>query len=358
MTVTLRSGATCSGAVVATATTDATGAYSFGGAVPGLAYSVCETQPAGYGQGATNPGAGATSPAADAIAIAALPAGGSAGNNFGETLGSLSGAVYQDNGAGNPANADNGVRDAGEPGIGGVPITLTGRDITGAAVSLSTLTDASGAWRFDNLLQSDATGYSVVEGAIPPASGTYGDGKDTVGSAGGSAAVNDRFTGIVLGAGVQAAGYLFGELPQAAVSGVVYLDRNRSGAIDAEPTDGRIAGVTVTLRSGPRAAARSSPRRPPTPRARTRSAAPCRGWTTASARRSPPATARARSIPARARRARPQTRSPSPSCRRPAARATTSASAPLSLPGSVFLDANNDGVRRPATPASPASPSR
>ncbi len=227
-----------SGSTQQSVTTAADGSYRFDNAVVGQTYLVCEAQPAGYGNG---------SPASNSIAITALPLGGSAGNHFGETLASLSGTVYQDNGTGSAAQANNGSKDAGEVGIANVPISLSGVDLLGHAVSLSTRTDSSGNWRFDGLLPPNAAGYTVTEGAIPPASGSYTDGRETVGDAGGSAAVNDQFSGIALTAGAQAGGYLFGELGLAPITGTVYIDLNRNGALDPSPTDGRIQGVALSL---------------------------------------------------------------------------------------------------------------
>jgi large repetitive protein len=250
VTLTLVEGGSCSGAVVATTTTDASGNYGFAGASTGLSYTVCQAQPAGYADGGVNTGTSGSSGAANGITITNLAAAGSAGNHFGERVGSISGAVYADVSGATPANTNNGVRDAGEAGIAGVTVTLTGRDISGTTVSLSTTADASGNYRFDDLLQSDATGYTLTEGTIPPAAGRYNDGRDSVGSAGGSSTVNDVLSAIVLPAGAQASGYLFGELPVATIAGTVYIDRNRDGALDATPTDGRIAGVTLTLVEG------------------------------------------------------------------------------------------------------------
>jgi uncharacterized repeat protein (TIGR01451 family) len=248
VTLRLVQGASCSsGTTLQTTTTDASGNYSFANVPAGGNYLVCQTQPGGYANGTQNPGTSGSSPAADVIAITDLPASGSSGNHFGERAGSIAGAVFSDFSPATPANTDNGVRDAGETGIAGVPVTLSGRDINGNVVSLSTTTDASGNYRFDDLLQSDASGYNVTEGAIPPASGVFNDGRDRAGSAGGSTAVNDSTGGIVLGAGVQATGYTFGELPIAPITGTVYNDRDRDNTLDLPPTDGRIGGVTITL---------------------------------------------------------------------------------------------------------------
>lgn len=235
-----------SGTTLQTTTSAADGSWRFDNVVAGAAYLVCETQPAGYGNGNANGTA-----ASNVISIAALPAGGLANQLFGELLASIAGTVYQDNGTGIAAQADNGVKDAGEVGIANVPVTVTGTDVAGNPVSRSTSTDASGNWRIDGLLAADASGYTVAEGVIPPASGSFIDGRETAGSAGGNAsAVNDRISAVALAAGQQATGYLFGELGIAPISGTVYIDLNRNGALDAQPTDGRIAGVVLNLVRG------------------------------------------------------------------------------------------------------------
>ena len=248
VTLRLVQGADCtSGTVLQTTTSANDGSYSFSNVAAGGSYLVCETQPSGYGNGSENAGTNGSSPAANVISISNLPSTGSSGNHFGERAASLNGSVFVDFTPATPANTNNGTRDAGETGIANVPVTLTGRDILGNTVSRSTTTDASGNWTFDDLLQSDATGYTVTEGAIPAASGSFNDGLDRTGTAGGSVAMNDSTSGIVLGAGAQATGYTFGELPIAPITGTVYVDRNRNSTLDGAPADGRIAGVTVTL---------------------------------------------------------------------------------------------------------------
>ena len=248
VTVRLVQGADCSsGTTLQTTATDASGNYSFTNLAAGGTYLICQTQPSGYANGTQNPGTAASSSGANVITVANLPATGSTGNHFGERVGSLSGSVFSDFSPAAPASTNNGQRDAGETGIANVPVTLTGRDINGAVVNLSTSTDASGNYSFADLLQSDASGYTVTEGAIPLASGVFNDGQDRAGTAGGSAAVNDTISAVVLGAGVQGSGYTFGELPIAPITGTVYIDRDRNNLLGATPTDGRIAGVTITL---------------------------------------------------------------------------------------------------------------
>jgi large repetitive protein len=248
VTVRLVQGASCAaGTVLQTTTTDASGNYAFNNVAAGGNYLVCETQPSGYAQGADNPGTNGTSGGTNVIAISNLPATGSSGNHFGERGASIAGSVFVDFSPATPANTNNGTRDAGETGIAGVPVTLTGRDINGNAVSLSTTTDASGNYSFGDLVQSDAAGYTVTEGAIPATAGSFNDGQDRAGTAGGSATVNDTVGAIVLPAGTAATGYTFGELPIAPISGTVYIDRDRDNTLDPTPTDGRIPGVTLTL---------------------------------------------------------------------------------------------------------------
>ena len=55
-----------------------------------------------------------------------------------------------------------GDQDAGEPGIPNVRVTLTGTDMDGNAVSLTTYTDAEGRYLFPDVPPSDATGYTVT----------------------------------------------------------------------------------------------------------------------------------------------------------------------------------------------------
>ena len=103
--------------------------------------------------------ASGSSGATNAITLANLPATGSAGNHFAERVGSLAGAVYLD------ANNDGALQGA-EAAIAGVTVTLTGSDAAGNTVNRSTTTDATGAWRFDDLL---AAGYTLLVLALDTA---------------------------------------------------------------------------------------------------------------------------------------------------------------------------------------------
>ncbi|MEL1265734.1 SdrD B-like domain-containing protein [Pseudoxanthomonas putridarboris] len=215
--------------------TDADGAYQFVDLVVGQDYRVTETQPDGYADGIENPG--------NVIEIANLPPAGSSGNDFGELLGSLAGVVFEDFSA-TAANNNNGAFDAGENPIANVTLTLTGTDVLGNAVNVAVQTDATGAYAFRDLLPPQAgTTYTITE--TQPTG--YIDGKHTPGNAAtpGSATTPNVIDGIAIDAGQDATGYLFGELANAIISGTVYLDRNDNG--DQDGGEPGIPGVTLVI---------------------------------------------------------------------------------------------------------------
>lgn len=144
--------------------------------------------------------------------------------------GSISGSVFDD------CN-NNGKRESGEVGIKGVKVTLTGTTSSGEAVSISTTTDANGNYKFSNL---KAGKYKVSE-ADPDG---YFDGKDTAGSAGGSAS-NDVIANINLNNGQNATNYNFGELKGATISGTVFNDANKDGKQGSG--EAGIKNVKITL---------------------------------------------------------------------------------------------------------------
>lgn len=246
--------------------TAADGSYSFTNLQPSNAsgYAIVEVQPAGYTDGKTsvatgNPGAPITikpvaSGASDTVGAVVLANGVVLTNyNFGErlTANTISGFVYAD------AN-DNGVKDSGEDGIAGVSVKLSGADVSGKAVNMSTTTAADGSFSFVNLQPSGNGGYTVTE--TQPAK--YADGKTTVtaGSPGTSNSKKpvgvgneDRIAGVTLTAGVNLSGYLFGErlvpsLKPPIVNGYVWLDRTHKRT---RPVDGSLEGMpgwTVQLK--------------------------------------------------------------------------------------------------------------
>ncbi len=108
--------------------------------------------------------------------------------------GSLSGFVYLD------AN-DNNVRESFEGGIPGVVITLTGTTDLGAEVEQSMLTDAGGAYMFDELQPGT---YQIAKRQ----SGALVDGQD---SANGTSSSHSVMDNLMLAGGQQLAGNNFGE---------------------------------------------------------------------------------------------------------------------------------------------------
>ena len=205
------------GNIVGTTSTGPGGSYIFTGIKPGP-YTIRETQPVGYGSSTPN------------LLSVTVPAAGLGGQNFGETLGGLSGAVYFDR------NRD-GTQQAGEPGIAGVVVTLSGTDASGNPVNATTTTDARGNYSFTDL---PAGTYIVTE--TQPAG--YTDGQESIGSVGGALSPTDAIASIPLGAGVSAFGYNFGEVG-VPVSGTVFRDDNKDGI--NQNTEPGIPGVTVQL---------------------------------------------------------------------------------------------------------------
>src|SRR5207253_11259995 len=143
--------------------------------------------------------------------------------------GSVAGFVYVD-------TNDNAVKEAGEPGISGVTITLTGTNDVGP-VSLPASTAADGSYQFPNVRPGN---YSITESE--PAG--YLHGKDALGSLGGNL-VSDHVLALALGTGVSGSNYNFAAVGFNSLAGYVYLDANNNGAKD--PAEAGIAGVALTL---------------------------------------------------------------------------------------------------------------
>lgn len=135
----------------------------------------------------------------------------------------------------------------GEGPISGVEIQLTGTDLFGNSVVLTTTTNSAGFYAFSNLNPSNASGYTLTE--IQPA-GYQSTGSD-IGQIAGivdSNATNptaDQITGILLSSGEQGQFYNFGEVAPVSIGDVVWNDYNGNGQQD----DGEavLPGVTVTL---------------------------------------------------------------------------------------------------------------
>ena len=239
---------------VSSTTTSSDGNYSFTN-VPSGNYFVVQSQPSSYGSSTVN--------------IVPVSRGGATpitGVSFGETLSRLSGFVYAD------INADGTRAATGENGVGsGMTITLSGTTtdpISGADLAYSVTVTAdpiTGAYLIDNIPAPKAgTTYRLTETPGTQTSytngttntGTPGFATGTVSTAAGSANSGaSEIAGIGFAPGtaavaarpMDASNYNFGEIPQAGVTGRVYLDTAANGVDDGLPTDPGIGGVIVTL---------------------------------------------------------------------------------------------------------------
>ena len=228
--------------VSGSATTDGTGAYKFDNLPPSdsTGYTVTETHPTTYFDGLDN-SAGtivANSKTTDVISAIAVPAGSDVtGYLFGELKkSSLTGFVFND-----IATPDNNIKDAGEPGIPNIPVTLTGTDDLGNTITpIVVNTTSTGQFIFPDLRPGT---YTITETTQPP---TFTDGTDTAGDLGGTVGA-DVITAIPLLAGQGGVNYLFAEtgVGGSVLTGIVYIDVNDNGVQDSGETG--IPGVNVTL---------------------------------------------------------------------------------------------------------------
>jgi uncharacterized repeat protein (TIGR01451 family) len=252
-----------------TATTDADGEYRFGNLAPSNddGYTITQTQPAGYGNGPSDPpSTGAAAPSLGGTYAAGTPNSTYTGIIVGgEDAGvryhfpelrraGLSGFVYADN------DFDN-TRTAGVDG----PIADATVELLNAATGVvlaTTTTDASGFYRFSDLdptvvytvreplpagsyvNRPSAINPGLVDGAAC-ASGCVA-GTAVAAPGGPDADTTDRISDIDLGMGGAGTEFNFGETPNgASLSGRVWLDIDNDGIIDS--AEEGIAGVAVTL---------------------------------------------------------------------------------------------------------------
>ena len=240
VTLTLVRTDTASPVTIGTTTTAADGSYSFAGLTPGT-YKVVETQPSAYLDGLDSRNGAIIAGSAtgvDTVAGIVVTAGNnSPSNNFGELApASVAGTVYFDKDA-------SGTLTAGDVGLSGVTVTLTGTNDLGAITPIVATTGPGGTYSFGNLRPGT---YAVAE--AQPAG--YAQGTDTVGAVGtvstGTLSATDVFSGVALAPGTAGVAYNFGELGTG-ISGTVFYDANKSTTLDAG--DSGLGGLTVTLKN-------------------------------------------------------------------------------------------------------------
>ncbi|GAB3691860.1 hypothetical protein GCM10027592_10210 [Spirosoma flavus] len=234
VTVTLISNGT---ALVASTTTDASGLYSFTGLTPGVPYSVSFTAPAGYTATSQNQGNDATDSDGD-------PATGLTGvysltNN--EVNLTVDMGYYRPASVGDFVFVDlnqNGVQDAGEPGLAGVVVTL----LDGANTPIASVTTTStGLYSFSGL--TPGVPYSLSFSTPTGYTATLADqgGDDELDSDPIGGLVSFTLTSGQSSTSVDAGYYQL----TASLGNLVFEDVNHNGIQDSgEPG---IQGVVVTL---------------------------------------------------------------------------------------------------------------
>ncbi len=224
------------GQKIAETRTNTQGYYQFDRLPPGT-YRVTEQTPSGYIPGQAAVGTvggvlvGRNDPTGDVLSGIALPAGSSGVNyDFGEILpGSIAGTVIADRNA-------NCIIDAiGEMPLAGVTIELLSP--TGAVLQ-TTLTDADGNYKFDNLLPGQ---YSIRE--IQPTG--YFQGSQHAGNGGGDDSLADWIKSIYVTPGSALIDYDFCEIPPGSIAGSVFVDNDQDCIFDSG--EAPINGVTITL---------------------------------------------------------------------------------------------------------------
>jgi hypothetical protein len=222
-----------------TALTDAQGVYRFTGLAAG-SYRLTETTPttpAGSDGKVTAGTAGGTAAAGlNAVGGIVLAAGQSAGGYWFARVPQVStgGVVFNDlNG--------NGKKDAGEPGIAGVTVTLTGTSVvSGTITPKAVTTDANGNYSLAGLTPGT---YSLTE--TPPTGYTPGTAQN--GTPAASTVSAAKFSGIDLtSTAAPGGGFDFADVKATSLSGLVFNDANNDGAQAATGEPG-VAGVKVRL---------------------------------------------------------------------------------------------------------------
>jgi uncharacterized protein (DUF2141 family) len=198
-----------------------TGSFRFTNLVPGQNYNLIEAQPAAYTNGTEVVGNASVRTGdpdgPNRIAKIILGVGEDAvGYGFAEySSGTLSGVVYED-------FDEDGTQDANEGGISGVQVDVT--DDTNTVRTITT--DGSGLWVLSGLPQGR---YEVRE---QQPSG-YFSGVVSTGAAAIGQVSGDTISEVALDDGAVLDDYRFAEIPEAELTGRVFVDSNGNGKMDS-----------------------------------------------------------------------------------------------------------------------------
>ncbi|WP_141508950.1 SdrD B-like domain-containing protein, partial [Candidatus Chloroploca asiatica] len=235
-------GETGAGATVTlTTTTDASGIYTFTNLVPGT-YTVTVTAPAGYRLTAQNQGGN------DATDSDADPTTGVMARTditSGELDNTWDAGLYRPASIGNFVWLDrnaNGVQDAGEPGVAGVTLTLTGTDGLNALVTAITTTNASGFYSFTGLLP----GVYTVTATLPDGYRFTVTGRGTSATDSDANPTTGVMSGTTLVSGEYDDSWDVGVYRPLSLGDLVFFDRDNSGTYEPA-TDSPLAGALVEL---------------------------------------------------------------------------------------------------------------
>ncbi|WP_405629455.1 beta strand repeat-containing protein, partial [Pseudoalteromonas sp. Ld20] len=222
-----------------TTQTNAQGEYTFDNlfASDANGYTVAQTQPALYKDGVerNSSGAIAGSDLTDTVTVVLTTSNELV--DFTEQnpdTASVSGRVYFDE------NQDGVIAD-NDKLLANVDIILTGKNIFGTDINLTTQTSAQGEYTFENLFASDANGYTVAQ--TQPA--LYKDGveRNNTGMIAGSD-LTDTVT-VALSTSNQLVDFTEQNPDTATISGRVYFDENQDGVI--ADNDKLLANVDIAL---------------------------------------------------------------------------------------------------------------
>ncbi len=230
--------------------TSSSGTYLFGtnlGLMPGE-YQVVQTQPDGFFSVGAVAGSIDGSPvgraaSSDILTGINIPLGDlhAVDYDFAEARpAQVGGFVYRD-------NNDNGRRDAGEAGIGGVTMRLVPRNTIAPFSPIETQTLADGSYRFQNLPPGL---FDIIQVTQPPG---LDDGRDSAGTVDGRGVgiadePGDAIRNVQLNSNSIGNEYNFGELPRGIITGGVYLappGEDCGGRDDGRSTP--LAGVSIEL---------------------------------------------------------------------------------------------------------------